>query len=72
MPPSLSSVGHGAVAAADVLPDEIDAIDRHVHAIAALVLEVQEVALGVGDVQVLEPAIEPDAVVDVHHEVVGS
>src|SRR5262249_14343514 len=59
----------GTVAAADVLLDEVDAVDRHVHAVAALVLEMQEVALGVGDVQVLQAAIEPDAVIDVHHEI---
>src|SRR5262249_109973 len=59
----------GPVAAADVLAHQIDAVDRHVHAVAALILEGEEVALGVGDVQVLQAAIEPDAMVDVHDEV---
>jgi hypothetical protein len=55
----------------DVALHDVDAIDRDVEPIAALVLEVEVVALGAGDLHVSKPAIGADAVVDVHDEVVG-
>jgi hypothetical protein len=55
----------------DVALHHVDAIDGHVEAIAAQVLEVQEVPLGPRHLHVLQAAVCADAVVDVHHVVVG-
>ena len=59
----------GAVGA-DVLLHQADAIDRQVQPVAAGVVEMQVVAFGVGDLEMLEAAVAADAVIDVHDEVV--
>ena len=56
---------------ADVVLDEVDAVDREIEPVAARVLEVEIVAFRVRDVQVAQAAVEPDAVIDVDDVVVG-
>src|SRR4029079_10006361 len=63
--------GLRVAAAADVLLDEVDAVDGQVQAVAGGVLEVEVVALGARDREVLEAAVEPDTVIDVDDVVVG-
>ena len=67
----LVELGLVAVAAADVALDQVDALDRHVHRVVAGIFQIQEIALGIGDLEMLESAITPDAVIDMHDHVVG-
>ena len=58
-------------ARARVFLDEIDALDRHVHFVAAGVFQVEIVARGARHAQVVQPVVLPDAVVGMHHVVAG-
>ena len=60
----------GAVAA-DVALGQVDALDGDVHPRFARVLEVEKIAFDFRDLQMLEPAILANPVVDMHHEVAG-
>src|SRR5204863_5770472 len=56
--------------AAEVLRDELEALDRQVELVALRILEQEEVALLVADLHGLEPEVAADAVVLVDDEVV--
>ena len=60
----------GAALGADELLHQIDAVDGQIETVASLVLQVQELALGARHLEVLEAAIDADALVEVHHHVV--
>jgi hypothetical protein len=59
----------GALVAAEVLGDEIQALDRQIELVALRVFEQQEVALAIPDAHRLEAEVTSDAVVLVHDEV---
>src|SRR5262249_6560576 len=50
---------------ADVLLDDVDAVDRHVQPVATQVLEMKVVALRVGDREMAQSLVAADAVIEV-------
>jgi hypothetical protein len=55
VPPSLSSAGRRRAVGGDVALHDVDAVDGDVEPVAVLILEVEVVALGVGDLHVRRP-----------------
>ncbi len=66
----LVELGLGAVAA-DVALNQVDPLDRDVERVVAEIFEVEKIPLGIGHLEMLEPAVKPDAVVDMDHVIAG-
>src|SRR5262249_19798388 len=64
-------VEFGLVAiATDVALNKVDTLDWNIHGVIAGVFKVDEIALDIGASHVLEAAVFPDTVLDMHYEIV--